>query len=202
MLTYEEAERIALIHINDGNTNDEYALNGSGFEFKYGWIFFYNPKSLFHPKLKEIDEKVEKLLEEGKQESHIWNKLTSDEKIIYKGGIASAGGPLPFFIDKETGEIIYKQPPLEAIVQEIIEAKTNTKFYWHIIIKKDKDLLKKLSELKRWCSVPNSLEWIKKYKTQKPVFTTSSIRECIRYKKALQIANLEFHVEKVEKNDT
>jgi len=135
MLTYEKAKTIALEHLNNPLQNDKIILLEPGIEFEYGWIFSYSKERYSNPKLLEIYSKIDFWRNNGKSDEDIEELITQDESEILMTGIAPAGAlSLNLIVDKKNHVVTFKESPAEAIIQEIIEEKTEKEFIWNIYI--------------------------------------------------------------------
>jgi len=204
MLKYEEAKKKVLEYLNKEQTKEHFLLNEPGEEISYGWVFSYDLKGIFHPKVKEIEEKIKALKIKGNMEDRLEDILTREEIEILDNAVGLVGNA-PIFIDKETAEIRMCQFPIEAIVQEIKESKTGQKYDWELRFKRQDyirlEKIKQLHEMKkRFDTEIKITEMLFKVKHGQTFILTSNFREFIYWRNFLKFLEIGFDI--IEKRNT
>lgn len=171
-------------------------------EQPYGWVFYYNSEGVFHPRLPEVEEKIRRLLDLGKDDEECLEALTSEERTIYENGSYLAGN-IPVFIDKDTGEIMFCGGfNLEIDMQHIREQKTGKKYLWKIYLREDvKKDREKVKELRyRLNKAPLEIfQLIDQCNQGKPLLETGDIESMIDIRDFLKDLEVKFEVIEFEK---
>ncbi len=203
-MEYEVAKARVLAFLNQGKSSEKLMVHEPAEQQPYGWVFHYAYESLFHPRLKEVEQKLKNCIQQSQSEVACLEALTSEERTIYENANDHLlAGNRPIFIDKDTGGLMFcSNYSTEIDMQLVREQKTGKQFIWKVYLKQNlrKEKAKLTSLRQELNKTPvEILQLIDKCNQNEPFWQTDKIEELVRIKLFLKELEIQFEVVEFEK---